>query len=274
EGDQHALQPPVERDVDDGLLDDLELAAHDAHRVEEHRGQHDPDDPQEAGERTERESRNGRRDGHPESQAGHDECRDDAEKRRVRCGDAQVNVALLIPVAMQRDEIQQRQDRDGGNECGEENIAQRVVRLLVHDLVLSMRGSRTLLVRKALPEPILSISANVRKRRRTARVFPARGKSAREATLQQDRQPNGAGANSRASARHTCSAVSGIWTRSASRPSPAWDSASITAVTTVGVAPMVPSSPTPFAPSALVVQGTEVSNSVLKPRKQSTCGSA
>jgi hypothetical protein len=28
-----------------------------------------------------------------------------------------------------------------------------------------MRGSRTLLVRKALPEPILSISGDVRKRR-------------------------------------------------------------------------------------------------------------
>src|SRR5206468_4772321 len=62
-------------------------------------------------------------------------------------------------------------------------------------------------------------------------------------------QPSGAGANSRASARHTCSDVSGICTRSASRPSPARSSASMTAVTTVGVAPIVPSSPTPLTPS-------------------------
>ena len=86
---------------------------------------------------------------------------------------------------------------------------------------------------------------------------------------------NGDGSNAlRFTARHTRSAVSGICTCSAAAPNPAWSSASITALTTAGVAPIVPSSPTPLAPSELVRHGIEVSNSVLKPVKPSACGSA
>jgi tripartite-type tricarboxylate transporter receptor subunit TctC len=60
-------------------------------------------------------------------------------------------------------------------------------------------------------------------------------------------------------------------------------SASITALTTAGVAPMVPSSPTPagsalttpLTPSGLFLQGMDcVERSVLKPRKPSARGSA
>ena len=39
ECDQHALQSPIEGDVDDRFLDDLELAADDAHGVEKHHRQ-------------------------------------------------------------------------------------------------------------------------------------------------------------------------------------------------------------------------------------------
>ena len=49
EGDQEHLQAPVEGNVDDRFLDDLELSGDNRHRVEEHGSQDDPDDPQEAG---------------------------------------------------------------------------------------------------------------------------------------------------------------------------------------------------------------------------------
>jgi hypothetical protein len=59
--------------------------------------------------------------------------------------------------------------------------------------------------------------------------------------------------------RHTTSPVSGICTCSRPRERPRGPgrpaSASITALTTAGVAPMVPSSPTPLAPSGLFRQG-------------------
>ena len=66
------------------------------------------------------------------------------------------------------------------------------------------------------------------------------------------------------SACQTRSEVAGIWISSAARRAPAWASASATAFIVAGVAPMVPSSPTPLTPSGLVRQGIEVSKRVRK----------
>ena len=66
------------------------------------------------------------------------------------------------------------------------------------------------------------------------------------------------GAVQRCSARQTFSPVSGICSASSrAAGTPARASASSTALTAVGVAPIVPSSPTPFTPSRLLRQGLD-----------------
>ena len=72
----------------------------------------------------------------------------------------------------------------------------------------------------------------------------------------------------------TRSGVAGIWIFSAARPRPAWSSASTIAFITAGVAPIVPSSPTPLTPSGLSAHGIEVSNSVRKATPMSARGTA
>ena len=57
---------------------------------------------------------------------------DDAVERRVGRRDAEVHVALRIAVPVQRDEVQQRQDRDGGDDRGKKHVPHRVVVLLIH----------------------------------------------------------------------------------------------------------------------------------------------
>ena len=70
--------------------------------------------------------------GMPNTMHDDHERRDDAEECGPRRRDAQVRVALRVPVAMQGDEVEQRQDRDRGNQRGQEHVAQRVVGLVVH----------------------------------------------------------------------------------------------------------------------------------------------
>jgi hypothetical protein len=81
------------------------------------------------------ERRHGRRHGHAKDEAGDHERRDDAEERRPGRRNAEVHLAVGIAMAVQRDEVQQREDRDRGDKRGQEHVAQRVVVLLVHKVL-------------------------------------------------------------------------------------------------------------------------------------------
>jgi hypothetical protein len=132
EGDQQHLEAAVEGDVDDRFLHDLELPRDDRHRVEEHRREHDPDDPEQARERPEGEGRHRRADGHSEGDARDEQRRDHGIEGRVRGGNAEVTGALLVAMRVERDEVEQREDRNRGDEGGEEDAPERVVVLEIH----------------------------------------------------------------------------------------------------------------------------------------------
>src|SRR5690606_8885370 len=74
---------------------------------------------------------------------------------------------------------------------------------------------------------------------------------------------------------HTLAGVSGICSVRAACGLPARASASATAFTTLGVAPIVPSSPTPLTPSGLFADGTDSFMAVTKsPAMTSARGAA
>ena len=107
------LQAPVERDVGDRLLDDLELPGDDGHRVQEHRADDDPDDSEKSRQRPERERRERRRPTGMRNTRQRDQERgDDAGERGARARRCPgVALPLASRLRVQRDEVQQRQDR-------------------------------------------------------------------------------------------------------------------------------------------------------------------
>ncbi len=132
EGNQQHLQAPVERDVDDRFLDDLELAGDDRHGVEEHGSEDDPDDAQKARERPIGKGRECRLEGHAEGQAGDEKSGQNAVEGGIGRADAEMAHAPLIAMRMEGDEIQEGHDRDCRYDRGKSDIAQRIVILMVH----------------------------------------------------------------------------------------------------------------------------------------------
>jgi hypothetical protein len=50
---------------------------------------------------------------------------------------------MRVAMPVQRDEVEEREDRNGGNQGGKEHIAQRIIGLLIHGFSFSVSGSET-----------------------------------------------------------------------------------------------------------------------------------
>src|ERR1051325_7684358 len=115
---QQQLQPAVGGDARHRFLHDLELAGEYRDVVEIHRREHDPGDLQHAEPDAVQEAHAGERGRHPENQHSH-------EHRGGSAGDG-TPVRLY---AQPRQQAEQHQDRECGDESGEDPIVQRIVHL-------------------------------------------------------------------------------------------------------------------------------------------------